>query len=256
MTATPGSFVWRELMTSDMKGAEAFYKNVVGWTCADSGMAEMSYSICHAGDAMIAGMMNIPDEAKKMGVPPNWSGYISVEDVDAATAKLKSLGGSVHRPPSDIPGVGRFSVVADPQGAIFDLFKSANPAQADPPPDTPGHVGWNELYAQDWEKSFAFYNAMFGWTKGEAIDMGPMGKYQLFSHGGKDIGGMMNKPPHMPNAAWGFYFNVDGAAAAAARVTAAGGKILHGPVPVPGGHTIVQGLDPQGAFFGLVSPKA
>lgn len=256
MPITHGAFVWHELMTGDMKSAETFYKSVVGWSCRDSGMTGMDYAIFSAGEAMTAGLMHIPDDAKKMGAPPSWSGYVSVDDVDAAAVKLKSLGGKVVREPADIPDVGRFSVVADPQGAYFQLFKSASPGPGAPPPDTPGRVGWNELYALDMEKVFPFYAEMFGWVKSQAVDMGPMGKYQLFSHDGKDIGGMMTRPPHIPVALWCFYFNVADIASGVARVNAGGGRIVNGPMQVPGGHHIAQALDPQGALFALVSANA
>ena len=106
--------------------------------------------ILSAGDYGVAGMMTIPAEAKAMGAPPCWTGYVWVEDVDAAAAKLTAAGGSVKRPPSDIPGVGRFAVVTDPQGAYFMLFRDAGGNPPPPPaPDTPGLVGWRELHAGD-----------------------------------------------------------------------------------------------------------
>ena len=87
------------------------------------------------------------------------------------------------------------------------------------------------------------------------MDMGAMGTYQLFKAGGDPIGGIMNKPPSVPMPAWGFYFNVPGLDAASAKVTEGGGKIVNGPMEVPGGSWIVQCMDPQGAFFALVAPK-
>ncbi len=97
---------------------------------------------------------------------------------------------------------------------------------------------------------------MFGWTKSDAMDMGPMGVYQLFKTGGEyAAGGMMTKPPAIPVPYWGYYFNVPAIDAAVERVTKAGGKILNGPMEVPGGQWIIQGMDPQGAAFALVAPK-
>ena len=169
---------------------------------------------------------------------------------------MKDLGGKVVHEPADIPNVGRFAVVTDPQGVHFELFKASSAGSPDAsPPDAPGHVGWNELYAGDMEKVFPFYAEMFGWTKGEAMDMGPMGKYQLFNHGDKSIGGMMTKPPEAPVAFWNFYINVADLDAAVARVTSQGGKIVNGPMQVPGGRWMVQGFDPQGAFFALLGKR-
>jgi predicted enzyme related to lactoylglutathione lyase len=109
--------------------------------------------------------------------------------------------------------------------------------------------------ATDWEKALAFYSGLFGWQKDSAFDMGPMGTYQLFSAGGPPIGGMFNKPATVPVTFWLYYFNVGDIDAAAERVTAGGGKILMGPMEVPGGGWILQGTDPQGAAFALLGKR-
>ena len=257
MANSHGAFIWHELMTTDMKAAEAFYCNVVGWTCKDMQMPGMDYRIFSAGETMTAGLMNIPDEAMKMGAPPSWSGVVCVDDIDAAAGKVRTLGGNVIREPAEIPGVGRFGVFTDPQGAYFQMLQPSGPPPASTPPrGTRGRVDWNEFYAIDMDKAFPFYADMFGWTKGDALDMGPMGKYQLFNHNDVTIGGIMNKPPNVPVAAWGYYFQVGDIDAAVARVTAAGGRIVKGPVMVPGDDWIAQGMDPQGAIFALVGKRA
>ncbi len=253
MSAAPKSFVWYELMTTDVSAADAFYRTVIGWTSRDWDEPGTQYKIMNAGEHSVAGLMPIPAEVRAAGGRPAWLGYILAEDIDAATEKAKQAGGTVHRTPADIPRVGRFSVVADPQGATFILFKPASPGDnSRAPGGTPGHVGWHELYAADWKKAFDFYSGQFGWTKADAIELGPMGTYQTFAAGGPAIGGMMNKPPQMPAPSWQFYFNVEAADAAAARVKDNGGQILNGPMQVPGGSWILQCLDPQGAMFCLV----
>ena len=255
MSTAASRFVWYELMTSDAPAAEAFYRSVIGWQTADAGMPGMRYTILSAGTAGIAGLMALPAEAAAGGVPPNWTGYIGVADVDAMAERVRGAGGAVHHPPEDIPGVGRFAVVADPDGAVFCLFKGNMDEQPpQPPAGTPGTIGWHELYAGDLDRAWAFYSALFGWTKAEAIDMGEMGVYQLFGAGGDAIGGMMKRPPEVPQACWLYYVNVDAIDAAAGRVTAAGGRIVSGPMEVPGGSWIVQCLDPQGAMFAMVAP--
>ena len=105
---------------------------------------------------------------------------------------------------------------------------------------TPGRIGWHELYAADWKSAFAFYAGQFGWAKTDAIDMGPMGTYQLFAIDSDQMGGMMNKPEEIPVPLWLFYFNVEAIDAGAERVKANGGQILNGPMEVPGGSWIVQ----------------
>ena len=256
MATTPSRFVWYELMTSDPAAARAFYTQVVGWQATDSGMPGMDYTLLSAGPHQVGGLMALPPEACAAGVPPNWSGYLAVDDVDAKAAAVQQAGGQVLRPAADIPGVGRFAVVADPAGAAFCLYKDNNPAAMTPPAlGTPGTVGWHELMAGALVPAWAFYSALFGWTKAEAIDTGPMGIYQLFGAGDAPIGGMMTKPAEMPAAAWLYYFNVDAIDAAAGRLQAAGGRVINGPMEVPGGSWIVQAMDPQGAMFALVAPK-
>jgi uncharacterized protein len=251
-------FVWYELMTSDAKAAKAFYTKVVGWGTEDMPMPGMTYTMLKSGGANAAGLFELTDEMTKMGAQPAWVGYIGVENVDKAAEKVKSLGGAVHRPPSDIPHVGRFAIVADPQGAMFALFQPEDASQEGPAPQEgeAGRTAWNELYTSDWKKGFDFYSAMFGWTKGEAMDMGPQGTYQIFNLGDRMLGGMMNRPAEMPMSAWTYYTNVDGGIEAAAkRVKDGGGKVIVGPMEVPGGQWIVQGIDPQGAHFALIGAK-
>ncbi|MBI5017996.1 MAG: VOC family protein [Deltaproteobacteria bacterium] len=256
MTENAGKFIWYELMTSDTKAAEKFYRRVLGWDAKDAGMVGTAYTIFSAGPTMIGGLLQIPDELCAAGGRPSWAGYIGVDDVDAYGDRVKAAGGTVHRPPEDIPGVGRFAVVADPYGATFVLFKGeSEEGPAPQAPGTPGHVGWHELHAGDGAGAYAFYAGLFGWTKADALDMGPLGVYQTFAQGGAVVGGMMTKMPDTPAPFWLFYFNVEAIAAALARAQEAGATLLMGPHEVPGGSWIVQCLDPQGALFALLAPR-
>lgn len=253
-----GRFIWYELMTPDTAGAKSFYGKVVGWTSQDMPMEEGTYSVLQADGAGVGGMMMLSEEHKSAGVPPNWTGYVAVDDVDAAADKVKQLGGSVMRPPQDIPNIGRFAIVADPAGAVLAIM---TPIPTDPPrPEaaagTLGHASWHELYGAAPEAGFSFYADMFGWTKGDAMDMGPMGTYQLFNNRYGQAGGMMKRPDNVPVAAWLYYFQVGDIEAAAARVTGGGGQVMNGPMEVPGGDWIIQGRDPQSAMFALVGSKA
>ena len=245
------SFVWYELMTGDVPAAAAFYSGVVGWQADRS---DPQYTLLKIGDAQVAGMMETPAELKAMGVPPAWSGYVAVDDVDATEARVLQLGGKVLRPASDIPEVGRFAVVADPQGAAFLLFK---PQRNDPPPrpapDAPGTTGWHELRAMDGPAVWDFYATLFGWTRGEGLDMGEMGVYQLFEIDGVPSGAIMTKEPDAPAPGWRYYFRVDAIDAAAQRVARLGGQVTMGPHQVPGGNWVLHGRDPQGALFALMT---
>lgn len=250
---SPKGFIWYELITSDMDAAERFYSSVIGWKGQPFGEG-MPYVVMNVGERGVAGIMTMPTDVASSGMPSMWVGYIYAEDVDAATESLKAAGGKVHQPPTDIPEVGRFSVVADPQGATFMMMTPNGPDMPPVPTGTAGHIGWHELYATDWASAFDFYAGQFGWTKTRTTDMGPMGTYQLFAVDGVEFGGMMNKPDEIPVPAWAYYFNVPDINAAAKRVIDNGGKVLMGPHEVPGGMWILQGMDPQGANFALTAP--
>ena len=249
--ATP-QFVWYDLMTTDIKAASAFYAKAIGWTIADSGMPGMEYSIITQGEKQVGGLMPVPPGSE--GMPPMWNAYIGVPDVDAHARNAAKLGGTIFRAPMDIPGVGRFAVIADPCGATFMLFKdSSGMTPEDVPMGAEGHEAWRELMHDDDAKAWAFYSALFGWVKGEAYDMGPMGVYQLFNTGGDPTGGMMKRPEGAPPANWQLYFGVDAADAAVARIKANGGNVLMGPMEVPGGSWVANCRDPQGALFSVFS---
>ena len=256
MTDSANKFVWYDLMTTDMAAAERFYGDVIGWDAKDAGMPGAAYTLLSAGTEVVGGLMHMPKDTGSRSVHPAWMGHIGVDDVDAYVGRLSAAGGAVHRPPTDIPGIGRFAVVADPHGASFILFHGSGTPPV-PPEDAaaPGHIGWRELQAGDLKSDFAFYAELFGWTRAEALDMGAMGTYQMFAAGDRPIGGMMTKMPEVPAPFWLYYFNVEAIDAAADRVREGGGDVLNGPMQVPGGSWIVQCTDPQGAMFGAAAAK-
>ena len=249
-------FFWYELMTTDMPAAERFYTTVVGWRAEAFPSPEMNYTVFNTGSHGVGGMMQQPPHLAEQKMPPAWVGYIFAPDVDNAAEGIKAAGGAVHRSPWDVPGVGRLAVVADPGGAVFHVMTPAGQAPENRPAwDTPGMVGWRELYAADWEKAFDFYASQFGWTKNDTLDMGPMGKYQLFTSGPDQMGGMMTRPANIPVPFWQFYFIVDDIDTATKRVSDNGGTVLMGPHEVPGGGWIIQAMDPQGGAFALTGPR-
>jgi predicted enzyme related to lactoylglutathione lyase len=215
----------------------------------------LAYSLFTAKDAPVTGLMKLPDEARRAGIAPHWMGYVGVDDVDAAVARIKQLGGRVHVSPTDVPGISRFSVIADPQMATLALVKGLKPRKGQSIElGTPGRVGWHELFATDWEKAFAFYSELFGWQKAHS-HVGVMGTYQQFCASGEAIGGMFTKPPTLPFPFWLYYFNIDNVEAVAKRVEVGGGEILYGPTTVPGGALILHCTDPQGAIFALLDRR-
>ena len=244
-----GRFVWHELMTTDPQAAVAFYSKVLPWKTQSSGMPD--YTLWVSGKSMTAGLMAQPESARQAGAPPSWLVYIGTPDVDGTAAAAQRLGGKVLKAPDDIPNVGRFAVLADPQGAAFAVFTpNPMPAGAAPPSD----FSWHELATRDQQGALEFYTALFGWSRGPAHDMGPAGTYQLIEHGGAQIGGIYkvmdaSKPPH-----WLTYIQVASVDRAAEAAKAAGGRVLQGPMEVPGGSRVAQILDPQGGAFAVHEP--
>jgi predicted enzyme related to lactoylglutathione lyase len=251
-----GRHTWSELMTTDMKGAEAFYRKVVGWTSEPFTGSPMPYVQFKRGDGSgVAGLMEKPAEIK---MPPFWAMYIAVPDLAEAVAKIKKLGGSEMSGVIPIKGVGQIQMVKDPQGAGFYVIQHES---RDTPPDRDPAVGeasWLELMTTDWRAALSFYQDLFGWQPSEAMDMGgESGTYQMFNRGPRMIGGMMNKPPQLaqvpPN--WQIYFLVDDIDAAVKRITENGGTVINGPMEVPGGDKILNATDPQGGHFALHARK-
>jgi len=247
-----GRFVWHELLTTDTAGAAAFYPKVVPWRTAPSSMP--GYTIWMSGQTQIGGLMALPAEAG--ATPPHWLVYVGTPNVDATCSQAQGLGARVVKPPADIPNVGRFAVLSDPQGATFALF---TPGAGPPPGAQPAQGGfsWHELATTDVAAALRFYGQLFGWTKGPGHDMGAMGVYQIFQHGGGQVGGMCNVQGPSTAPSWLSYVYVSDASRAVAAAKAGGGRLLHGPMEVPGGSWIAMMMDPQGGAFAVQeAPRA
>ena len=121
----PGAFTWNELATNDTKAAGEFYTKLFGWGMQVDEMPQLTYTSFLNGERFNAGMLQITEEWGD--IPPHWMVYFAVEDCDASAEKAKSLGAKVHVPPTDIPPVGRFAVIEDPQGAALTIIKLSNP---------------------------------------------------------------------------------------------------------------------------------
>jgi predicted enzyme related to lactoylglutathione lyase len=115
-----GTFSWCELMTTDAAAAKDFYTRLFGWETEDMSMPGMTYTVVKAGGSGIGGIMAIPENAK--GMPPAWGAYVTVDDVDASAKIAEKLGAKICVPPTDIPDVGRFCVIQDPQGATLNMI--------------------------------------------------------------------------------------------------------------------------------------
>ena len=247
-----GSFTWCELLTTDTEAAQAFYKKIMAWTAVPFA-PDGSYTVFNnRAGAGVAGLMTLPAAAKQMGTPPNWMMYVGTPNVNDTAVRIAQLGGRVLKQPADIPNTGRFAVVQDPYGVTFGIYTPKTPGPDKEKPGL-GDFSWFELYTPNPDGAWNFYQKLFGWEKTTAMDMGEAGVYQMFGRGGGiPNGGIMKPPPGAP-AAWMPYALVQDAKAAAAAATANGAKIINGPMEVPGGDWIAQGIDPQGAMFAVHS---
>lgn len=254
-----GRFVWYDLNTTDPDAAVGFYRKVVGWGTTqwkDAPEGMPPYTMWTVGGSSIGGVMELPQQARDAGAPPHWLPYVGTPDTDNTAARAEQLGGRILYPPTDIPTVGRFAVLADPFGAVFAIFTPGTGEQPTVDSSTPGQFSWHELMTTDYQKAYEFYKDLFGWEVTEDMDMGPAGKYRMYGQNGVPYGGMMNLTPDMPMPpAWNLYIRVNDVNATVEKVNQGGGKLLHGPMEVPGGDWIAQFMDPQGAMFAVHQAK-
>ena len=249
-----GRPLWYELLTTDMKAAEAFYTAVVGWSTAPFDGAPQPYDLLMRPDGeSVGGVMTIPPG---MNFPPHWVMYVGVPKLEEAVSRIERMGGSAMSPVIDVPSVGRMRTMKDPQGAMFSVYQPVDPPPGPEREPTIGDASWHELSTSDAEAALKFYTELLGWRPTESMDMGPMGKYHMFGRT-FPLGGMMKTPPEMGSVppSWTIYFRVPDVHEAAERVKANGGQVRNGPMEVPGGDWIVNGMDPQGASFALHHKK-
>lgn len=244
----PGKFVWFELVSRDAKKAQAFYGEVLGWRVEPFPMGDFTYEMIYAGDTMIGGYAAPKSDRQ----PSHWISYVSVEDVDATAKAATAKGGKVVEAPSDIPGVGRMSRIADPQGAELSLFKSATGDPADAPA-TRGRWLWNELHTSDPTRALSFYEKVLGFFH-RSLDMGPDGTYHILSRGGVDRGGVTSHLPGGVPPHWLPYVDVDDADATIARARKLGATITVGPEDIPGIGRFGVLKDPTGAVLAIMKP--
>lgn len=241
MAYTPGRFVWRELLTSDVEDARRFYGELFGWNWSAMPMEEgRVYWVGRLGEQGILGVMGL------MGSPvPAWMSYLSVDDVDGATARVTELGGVVHMGGMDIPNVGRFSVVSDPTGATAYLYRD-HAGDAEVTVDRPplGSFCWETLSTTDPEAAMAFWQELAGWSRSDFAGMatmnaatGPVADVQLAQEG---------VPSHFMT-----FVAVADLDATVARVAGLGGSVIAPLIPVPGVGRMGILRDPQGAVLGV-----
>jgi predicted enzyme related to lactoylglutathione lyase len=249
-TKTTGRFIWHELFSPDPKAALAFYSELFGWKPREMDMGPGGkYTILQAGDRDVGGA--VPAEATK-GIPAHWNTYFTTRDVDATVQEVERLGGKTLMKAADIPHVGRFAVLADPQGAAFSLLAPTEEREERDP--SAGEFCWVELHTDDASKALGFYKKVFGWTSKE-LKFGESVYNELAREGGKGAGGITGKAMPSPNA-WLSYVVVDDVDASATRAAVLKGKVLAPPADIPniGRFAVIQ--DPTGAVLALFKGAA
>ena len=253
-TSLHGRIAWYELMTTDPEAAEGFYTRVVGWGTQPFPGIETRYAAWTAHDQPIGGVVELSPDAQAGGTLPRWMLYVAVTDVDATVEKAVALGGRLLEGPRGVVGEGRYAVLSDPQGAVFAILQPSDPERFEPETvPAPLEISWRELATTDREAATEFYSALFGWQRRNAVEMGqPVGVYQEFGRPGLPLGGIYTKPDHVPfTPRWLIYAKVPDIEASLAAAAAGGGKVLTGPMEIPGGDRIAEIQDPQGASFAL-----
>jgi len=248
-----GKFLWHELLTTDPGTAGAFYGKVLGWT-PQAWDRDPSYTVLLTPKGPVGGMTKPGPDMQGVGATPQWLSYIGTTHLEETVSAAQRHGGRVLKGAADIPGGGRYAVLADPQGAVFGIYTP--PASSSGGGHTDAFT-WHELATSDHAAALRFYRELFGWEQLGVREMGSMGPYVLFGRGGQQLGGMFTRggagfsgtAPH-----WLAYVRVSSAAKAAETAKSAGGRVINGPRQVPGDSWIVQLADPQGAVIAVNQP--
>ena len=257
-------FVWHDLNTHDVEGAKRFYGDLFGWSFDASG--NEAYHHVNAGAQMIGGIRR--KDAVEPG-PPSWLGYVLVDDVPDAVERVTAADGRVYMPPTTMPDVGTFAVVADPTGGVVAPWRSAR-AEANEEACAPpaNHTFcWDELLTTDPALAAKFYSAVFGWDEESqesgAQEMGEAGDYALLTRpgvtdptrGGKPAlaAGVVKAPPALPYSFWLPYVRVECVDAAAERAAQLGASVTVPPTDVPNLGRFCSFADPQKTAIGCLS---
>lgn len=253
-----GAPIWFELVSPDPDRAQPFYEAVAGWKVSVSPMPEHGgYRLAGPSENDgVAGLMQA-----QAGMPTGWTIYFAAEDVNAMAERVKQHGGQVHAGPMDIPHVGRFAAVADPQGVAFSIMTGASPQDSTAFKQTMdgtgvGHGVWIELATPDPDAALDFYGKLFGWSKQGAMPMGEMGDYTFIGTSEEDRpGAIMSSATTGASARWNWYVEVPDIDAAVAIAKAKGGTLIQGPDEIPGGSFAANLTDAEGLAIGVVGPR-
>lgn len=253
---------WVDLATPDQAAATTFYTALFGWTAqhlpTDAGT---TYTMLSLDGRLVCGLGPQPAEQVEAGVPPTWTTYVLVGDVDEMVTATPGAGGTVLVPAFDVMTSGRMAVVADPSGAVLGLWQPRDHQGADVFNEV-GAYSWAELSSRDLAGALPFYEELFGWRwEQSSVGDTPYLVAHLDSKGeaaeGVDtsVAGAMETAPGTPAEApsmWGVYFTVADCDESVARAQQLGGALVVGPMDIDMGRWALL-ADPQGATFYVLS---
>lgn len=248
-----GCFWWVDLTTPDPAAAKAFYGELFGWTYDDSPVGNGAvYSMAKLDGLDVCAMNG--QRAEQAGMPPMWTAYLTVDDVDAVTARVADLGGAVLAEPFDVMDVGRMSMIQDVSGAAVALWQAITHPGAQAV-NQPGALTWTELIARgEPEAVTGFWAELMGWTT-MSSPMPDGGQYTTFLHDGHPAAGMLQMPEDMAidvPSAWMVYFAVADLDASLAALSRLGGVVHITPTRAPEVGMFAMVQDPQGGMFYLL----
>lgn len=246
MSYLHGKFVWFEHASSDIPKARAFYEQLFGWHTETMPIGDQRYAMILNNNQGIGGY-----GSAQPGAASRWMCYLSVADVDASHAAALSAGARSLTAPMDFGPVGRGAQLADPTGASFWVWKSADGDRADAAQALVGDWCWNELWTPDDSRALNFYERLFGYTR-DTMDMGPQGTYYLLKQGDVPRAGLMRSTEPKANAMWLPYVEVADCDACAAKAKALGAQVVSGPTDIPGVGRFAVLVDPLGAAVAIM----
>jgi len=244
-----GTPSWVDLMVPDPAAAGEFYGRLFGWEIQDLGEEAGGYRIAQKAGRPAAGIGPVPEDQE---VPPVWTTYIAVDDVDAIVSKIDAAGGQTLMPAMDVMDAGRMAVVSDAAGAVFGLWQARNHKGAEIV-NEPGSLTWNENMTRDYDGARKFYADVFGY---EYEDVGDESfKYSVLQLSGSPVGGIgeigANLPAEVPPH-WMPYFSVADTDETLRLAESLGGQVLMPAQDSPYGRmAVLQGA--QGERFAVIA---
>ncbi len=250
MSYLPGKFVWFEHLSADIPKARKFYDALFGWHTESMPIGDQRYSMILNGDGTTSTGIG-GYGASAPGARPSWMSYLSVSDVDSAYNAALAAGARSISAPMNYGPVGRGATLADPTGAVFSVWKSA---EGDAPDVAQAPIGswcWNELWTTDDRAALAFYERVFGYSH-DSMDMGPQGTYYMLKTGDVSRAGLMHAVDRKAPSMWLPYVAVADCDATAARAKALGGQVLASPQDIPNIGRFAIAQDPLGAAIAVI----